>query len=180
MSECVSAGRLVIKQFSACSFESFRNNNNICACLYITSVYPCKISCFHVLVYYIKIYRNLREQNTVGFCAYTAAQGCVANIPSEDFNYKNTVVTHACSFKVSCKNRYPVDCRIASYTVRLKVEVHGFWNMDTRDSLRSEVDNNASRVIAAAYNQRVYSEFFKALFYTVIFLRVGNFAYFHP
>src|SRR5271157_4098425 len=52
--------------------------------------------------------------------------------------------------------------------------------MNTGYALGTEVNNNASGVIAAAYYQCIYAEFFESLFNPFIFIWVCNFTDLYP
>lgn len=133
-----------------------------------------------MFVYNIKVNRYLRYQNTVSLGSDSPAQCSMSHISAEYLHDNNTVVAHSRCLDIPCKNSYPVDRRITSDTVWLKVKVHRLGDMNTRNTLRRKVDNNTARIIAAAYDQGIYTELLQAVLYPFIFVRVIYLAYLDP
>ena len=112
-----------------------------------------------MLIHNIKINRYLRKKDAVSLRAHAAAQGGVPHVSAENFHHNNPVVAHPCCFYVPREKSNPVYRRVSSDTIGLKVKVHGLRHMNAQDAVRGKVNNNASGIVAATYNQGVYLEF---------------------
>src|SRR5208337_4506529 len=164
MTESVHSRRVVKKHLTSRILHALGNNDYISPCLHIAAHDPVAINGFHIVVDDIKVHRDFRYQYAVGFSSDPAMQRGMSDISAEYFYSQDTVVAETCGFQFPCKKSDPVNRGIASHAVRLEIEVHSLGDMHAGYALGAEVHDNASGVVATAYNQGVYAEFPESFF----------------